>query len=229
MNLTPDQHTAIDRHLRKENWLLNEDVIAELTDHYINGISERMAYGMTFDEALREVHTGFGGRKELLKIEEDYQKTQAKSNGRLVRRLFVRYFQRPRLSITLTLFAGVYGFIRLVPSIGSVLLSDKGWLFYPALGGLVVLYVLSLAQLIERTEQTTIAKSTSQTIQMLVQGFTSVLIIGFFVNTVVPINRLLGNYPLPVAALITLALIVETAVTELVFDHLYKNRKPKTA
>jgi hypothetical protein len=66
--LTPAQLTAIDQHLRKENWLLNEDLITELTDHYINGISDRLASGMAFDVALQEIHTGFGGRKGLLKM-----------------------------------------------------------------------------------------------------------------------------------------------------------------
>ncbi|WP_256366029.1 hypothetical protein [Spirosoma sp. KCTC 42546] len=41
--LTPIQLSAIDNHLRKENWLLNEDLITELTDHYINSIDEKLA------------------------------------------------------------------------------------------------------------------------------------------------------------------------------------------
>ncbi|MBC8152177.1 MAG: hypothetical protein H7Z72_04640, partial [Bacteroidetes bacterium] len=170
--LTPDQLAAIDRHLRKENWLYFDDLIAELTDHYVAGLEDRMANGTSFDAALHDIHTGFGGREGLLKMEEDYQKSQAKSNGRLTPQLFISYFQRPRLSITLTLLTGVYGLIRIAPFISGVLLSDTGWLFYPAMGGLVVLYILSFAQLIEQTEQTTTVKSVSQSIRILVQGFT---------------------------------------------------------
>ncbi|QMW03040.1 hypothetical protein [Spirosoma foliorum] len=59
--------------MRKENWLLNEDLIAELTDHYVAGIEDRLVQGMTFEVALREIHSGFGGRKGLLKMEEEYQ------------------------------------------------------------------------------------------------------------------------------------------------------------
>lgn len=229
MKLTPDQLAAIDHHLRKENWLLNEDLIAELTDHYVAGLEDRIANETTFKAALRDVHTSFGGRKGLLKMEKEYQVQTAKSNGRLVRQLFLSYFQRPRLSITFTLFAGVYGLIRLVPFIGGVLDSDKRWLFYPAMGGLIILYLVSFAQLIQRTEQTTIARSTSQAVRVLVQGFASMLAIGFVVNTVIPINRLLGDHPIPVAVFITVILIFETTVTEMHFDHLYKNRKVKPA
>ncbi|MGA0557347.1 hypothetical protein ACO2Q8_11890 [Larkinella sp. VNQ87] len=72
MALTTDQLTAIDRHLRKENWLINEALIAELTDHYANGIEERLAAGMPFELALSDIHQSFGGRKGLLKMEEEF-------------------------------------------------------------------------------------------------------------------------------------------------------------
>ncbi|QDK77814.1 hypothetical protein EXU85_04085 [Spirosoma sp. KCTC 42546] len=75
--LTPAQLTAIDNHLRKENWLLNNDLIAELTDHYAVGIEDRLDKGMAFDTAILELHSGFGGRKGLLKMEEEYQRQKA--------------------------------------------------------------------------------------------------------------------------------------------------------
>lgn len=66
MNLTQDQLTAINRHPRKENWLPNEDLIAELTDHYANGISDRLARGVPFDTAIEHVHTGTVALRKLL-------------------------------------------------------------------------------------------------------------------------------------------------------------------
>ncbi|GAB3026781.1 hypothetical protein [Spirosoma pulveris] len=106
--LTPAQLTAIDQHLRKENWLLNEDLISELTDHYINGITDRLAQGMAFDMALREIHTGFGGRKGLLKMEEDYQ---VHNHRKLVQLewQFVRSFMHgAKWPFTACLFVGLY-------------------------------------------------------------------------------------------------------------------------
>ncbi len=106
--LTPDQLTAIDRHLRKENWLLNEDLILELTDHYINGISERITQGMAFDVALREIYRNFGGRPGLLKMEEEKGKIHSSVIGRELRRLIGSYFLPPRLSLTLSLLGFAY-------------------------------------------------------------------------------------------------------------------------
>lgn len=51
--LTSDQFKAIDLHLRKENWLLDEELIAELTDHYAAGINERTARELSFTGAPR--------------------------------------------------------------------------------------------------------------------------------------------------------------------------------
>ncbi|OIN60176.1 hypothetical protein [Arsenicibacter rosenii] len=72
--LTTDQLAAIDRHLRKDNWLLNEDLIAELTDHYANAITEAMEQGQSFDNALVGIHQSFGGRRGLLTMEDAFIK-----------------------------------------------------------------------------------------------------------------------------------------------------------
>ena len=83
MALSPDQLQAIDQHLRKANWLLNEDLITELTDHYVAGIEDHLTQGVSFESAVTAVHTGFGGRKGLLKMEEEYQKQKYRAVGRL--------------------------------------------------------------------------------------------------------------------------------------------------
>ena len=104
MTLTPDQLTAIDRHLRKENWLLNEALITELTDHYIDSISERMSQGITFDTAIREIHQNFGGRKGLLQMEEDYQVSQSRQLDVLIWREIRQFFEQPRLPVLISIF-----------------------------------------------------------------------------------------------------------------------------
>lgn len=106
--LTPTQLSIIDQHLRKENWLLNEDLIAELTDHYIDGLTDRLEQGMELPVALRDIHTGFGGRKGLLQLEEEYQVQKAR-RFYTIEWQFVRSFvQGRRWLLTVCLFTGIY-------------------------------------------------------------------------------------------------------------------------
>ncbi len=108
MNLTADQLIAIDRHLRKENWLLNEDLIAELTDHYVAGISDRMAQEQAFSEALIEVYKGFGWRKGLLNMEEQYGVQKDRQANLMEWRKMKTFFAGPRVLISVALFWGLY-------------------------------------------------------------------------------------------------------------------------
>ncbi|AUD04695.1 hypothetical protein [Spirosoma pollinicola] len=108
MSLSATQLTAIDQHLRKENWLLNEDLIAELKDHYINGLEERLAQGMAFEVAMREIQRGFGGRSGLLALEEEKNRSRTPIIARQLRQLIGSYFRPPRLSVTLLLMGVAY-------------------------------------------------------------------------------------------------------------------------
>ena len=72
--LTPDQQDALDYYLRRINRLTNERFILEMTDHYIDAISERMAQGMTFETALTDIQKAFGGCKRLQKMEREYNR-----------------------------------------------------------------------------------------------------------------------------------------------------------
>lgn len=108
MSLTPAQLSAIDQHLRKENWLLNEDLIIELTDHYINGVSDRLAQGMAFDVAIREIQRNFGGRKGLLAMEEEKNRGHTSIIARKLRQLVGSYLRPPRLSLTILLVGFSY-------------------------------------------------------------------------------------------------------------------------
>ena len=108
MNLTSDQLATIDRHLRKENWLLNEALIAELTDHYATGIADRMVQGQAFSEALIEVYKGFGWRKGLLKMEEEYGIQKKRQTILMAWREVKPFFVGQRIPITIAIFAGLY-------------------------------------------------------------------------------------------------------------------------
>ncbi|WP_052731059.1 hypothetical protein [Spirosoma radiotolerans] len=106
--LTPAQLSILDNHLRKENWLLNEDLIAELTDHYIQGISERLDQGMEFSVALHDIHTGFGGRKGLLKMEEEYQTQKARRVYAMEWNLVHSFMQGSHWPLSVCLFISLY-------------------------------------------------------------------------------------------------------------------------
>ena len=41
--LTTAQLKFIDKHLRSDNWLINNDLIAELTDHYVDAVTDKVA------------------------------------------------------------------------------------------------------------------------------------------------------------------------------------------
>ncbi|MBO0949854.1 hypothetical protein [Fibrella forsythiae] len=120
--LTPAQLTLIDKHLRSDNWLLNNDLIAELTDHYADAISDKLAQNVPFEVALQDVHRSFGGRKGLLNMEENYQKTQAQTNSRVYRDAFKKAFQLPGFGYTLLVWAICYGIVRTFP---FAAISDK--------------------------------------------------------------------------------------------------------
>ena len=106
--LTSAQLTAIENHLRKENWLLNEELITELTDHYVSGIEDRLGQGMAFDVAIREIHRNFGGRAGLLAMEEEKKRSRSPIIARQLRQLIGSYFRPPRLSLTLLLLGIAY-------------------------------------------------------------------------------------------------------------------------
>ncbi|AUD04693.1 hypothetical protein [Spirosoma pollinicola] len=106
--LTPTQLTAIDQHLRKENWLLNEELIDELKDHYTEGIEERLSQGMAFDVALREIQAGFGGRKGLLKMEEDFQVHNHRKIGQLEWKFVRSFMHGAKWPFTVCLFVSLY-------------------------------------------------------------------------------------------------------------------------
>lgn len=96
------------RHLRSTNLLTNEELIAELTDHFAMAIDERMARGESFDGALANVQEKFGGWPGLQTIQDEYVRGQNRTAWATFRRVALSYIALPRLLITLSLLAGTY-------------------------------------------------------------------------------------------------------------------------
>lgn len=106
--LTPDQQTALDYHLRQTNRLTNEELIQELTDHYTDAISERMAHGLTFEWSLTDVQKAFGGVSGLQKMEQQYNRV----TFRRYDTIWMQYIQKqgrwPHCLMPLFVFGVVY-------------------------------------------------------------------------------------------------------------------------
>lgn len=225
MTLPPDQLTAIDCHLRKDNWLLNEALIAELTDHYTNAILDRVAQGMTFKYALLDVHKEFGYRKGLLKMEEEYGKTQAKSGIRFGHQQFKSYFRRPRLPWTMALLAVVYGLTLWIEKSGTTLFAVDSWSFVAMviLGGLI--YITAFYKLIKAEPSTLVHQYGLAPGIFLGQGAILLTSLSFFVRIFLPVESVASNYPFLFSVLVTLVIIYEAASFEVIIQAWRKQRR----
>ncbi len=140
--LTPTQFKLIDKHLRHDNWLINNDLIAELMDYYVDAISAKLAEGMPFELALQDVYYSFGGRNGLLTMEENYLKTRPNARFHLYRSAFVNAFRAPGIGYTLLIFASCSVLAQLLQmewlsqQIDAVRLAGRGWLLTGSLVGL---------------------------------------------------------------------------------------------
>ncbi len=72
--LTLEYQYRIDELLRQENLLTNEDLIAELTDHYSVALESRLEQSVDTETALQSINADFGGRKTLQKLERSYNR-----------------------------------------------------------------------------------------------------------------------------------------------------------
>lgn len=214
MNLTSDQLKAIDRHLRKENWLLNEDLIAELADHYVAGLEDRLAKGMTFDAALREMHTGFGGRKGLLKMEEEYQINQLKVTFQLLMHLVISYLHLPKLLFTLLLEVTVYSAVRLRPDFDMTWLFNTVWILIVTVVVQIVVAGFILFQLVKYSKRGAFSKKLGL-IVMVPWLF-------HWVSRFISFDEWMYTYPLPASLLITFFLLCEIAAIKLISYHIRK-------
>lgn len=213
MTLNPNQLAVIDRHLRKENWLLNESLIAELTDHYVNAITDAMAQGSQFELALSDVHKGFGGRKGLLQMEVDYGETQGRIRRRLISTLFKRYFRGKRSFLTISVFGAAYSLISNWPIV-SPYVSHLS--FTVLLVGLSVLYVISIRKLAQpQLSEVTEGIGWAMT-ACFAQGTILLNIVWMFARLLIPENWLVSGFPLLTATSVTLVFVWEAACFEAV-------------
>ncbi|MVM35853.1 hypothetical protein GO755_37905 [Spirosoma sp. HMF4905] len=102
--LTPAQLTAIDNHLRshlnKLKWLHQDEFIAEITDHYIDAISERMSQGDSFDAALISIYNSFGQSPGLKQLELTYWKFSAREFRKKIVIYMLNFLSFPLVFIT---------------------------------------------------------------------------------------------------------------------------------
>jgi hypothetical protein len=150
MNLDSQSLNPIDRHLRQENRLINEDLIAELTDHYIVGISERMKQGLSFGVALQEIYANFGGRRGLRVMERQYNRVTMNRYNQIWRESIRQQFRWPALMIPLVLFGFICGIWLLLAnstpnplSIDTLTNTWNGFAF-GSLAGLVIQFIRQL-------------------------------------------------------------------------------------
>ena len=108
MNLTHDQLAAIDWQLRHKHLLHNEELIAELTDHFAIAISEQMAIGQSFDEAGETVMSIFGGWDGIVQLQKEFVNAQNRAAWTTFGRVALSYLTIPRLLLTLLLLSGTY-------------------------------------------------------------------------------------------------------------------------
>jgi hypothetical protein len=81
--LTLENQYQIDDLLRQENLLTNEDLLAELTDHYSVALEERLAQGQDAEMALLAINADFGGRKGLQQLERKYNRVTFRRYDRM--------------------------------------------------------------------------------------------------------------------------------------------------
>lgn len=220
--LTADQLKRIDSHLRRENWLLNHDLIAELTDHYADAISGKLAQNVSFELAIQDVHRSFGGRKGLLRMEENFQKTQARTNIRVYRRAWGQAFQWPGIVYTLLLWLGCYVLLINFPVARAI-----AWInevdFWPWFSLLLLAFSVSgvgLFLLHRRTQKSLFFLSSwSSPLYVIIQSTFFIFYLAIFL----PVQRMIEHYPALSAACITLLLLHEWAGLHMA-AFVYRNR-----
>jgi hypothetical protein len=219
MALTTEQLTAIDRHLRKDNWLLNEDLIDELTDHYANGIAEQLTNGISFELAMIDIHKGFGGRKGLLKMEEDYYSIRAKGHIRLLRSILISYFRMPRLGITVLCSLVLYGLNVTFP----LALKSDYMGFALAITALVS-YFFAFRKLMYWHKS---GFGQNDQVNLVLQGFNAMFLSFFYLRLFLPDKILLNLHPAVTTLICIIFFLYEVSTLEAIMQ--YNKKRLKSA
>ena len=106
----PKEHIAlIDKHLRHNRWLENQDFIEEMTDHYACALEEKLGEGKEWKDAVHEIDASFGGRSGLMKMEQKFIQNQQniglKYYGNLLKNYFFRF---PACLLSICIFSIFY-------------------------------------------------------------------------------------------------------------------------
>lgn len=104
MALTLAQQYTLDECLRRQNLLTNEDLILELTDHFMLSLDQQMADGVAFKTALASVVAGFGGRAELQRMERRYNSVTFGHYTDVWKQAALSQFRMPKLWFIIALF-----------------------------------------------------------------------------------------------------------------------------
>lgn len=106
--LLPEHTYEIDYFFRTVLRLSNEDLIAELTDHFSASIEEQMDRGITFPESLHTIFSDFGGRKGLQQMERQYNSITFRQFDKVWKEAILSQFHTPNLWVTVAVYVGVF-------------------------------------------------------------------------------------------------------------------------
>ena len=202
--LNPQQTDTILAELKKAG-IKYQEVYEELVDHYTSAIEVKVQEGTTFDQALQEVHTEFGGNKGVKHIEECYNKQLFKFYRNLHLQNLRLHFQWPQVLVTLCMGTLVYAL--------SYLLKGNVLLFYGLSLVALTPFALSIYYFFRFRKKANYSKKTAK-------GNLLIAIGGYglnFLNILIFVPRIFSNeaigkdilllYPAFVSILITLYLL----------------------
>lgn len=138
--LLPEHNYELDYFLRQVLLLTNEDLIAELTDHFSISIEEQMSRGKNFPMALHDAFEAFGGREGLQRMERNYNTITFRRFDGIWKECIQLQFKTPNLWVTLAVYIGVFALSLFAekPQGEKVNLFFEGFPTGLLLGGMIV-------------------------------------------------------------------------------------------
>jgi hypothetical protein len=96
----------------RKHYIHYYEVQAEIVDHFAGAIERGMEADplLSFEQALENVYTSFGGWKGLQQIQSERKRSVVKQQGKMKLQIFLSYFRLPKLMLTLMLVAVSYVF-----------------------------------------------------------------------------------------------------------------------
>lgn len=113
--LTANQLTILNTDLKNLAGIEYDDVLNELLDHYATLTEQRMATGLSFDEASKWAWAGLGSGKGIQAIQDDYVKNIQRQVRVQHLEILKSYFRWPTFVVTALVAALVYMVVPLLP------------------------------------------------------------------------------------------------------------------